>query len=142
MAENQTSNHESEKAALKELYAGLNRDDISSILKFFDPQIERVEFEGSAFEGRCHGIDEVEAHFRKGRASWAEGACEPQRFVAVDNKVVVYVDVRVRLKDKSDWNVGRVGDVFTFRNGKIIEFRSFLDIPTALDWAGAKDPNH
>ncbi len=46
--------------------------------------------------------------------------------------------MRVRLKDHTDWVDGRIADVFTFRNGKAIEFRTFADEQQALEWAGLK----
>ena len=35
---------------------------------------------------------------------------------------------------------GRLADVYTFRNGKAIEFRTFSDQRQALEWAGVKAP--
>ncbi|CAG0930063.1 hypothetical protein TFLX_01573 [Thermoflexales bacterium] len=48
---------------------------------------------------------------------------------------MVYVHVRVRLKDPLDWVDGRIADGFVFRNGKITHYRSFADRPEALQWA-------
>ena len=106
-----------------------------------DPQIEWSEtFDPTGRKYR--GLAEVEAHFSTAREQWAEGACEPEEFIAAGNeselKIVVYVHVRVRLKNETEWREGRLGDVFTFRDGKIIEGRSFLDRRQALDWAGVK----
>lgn len=46
MPTNQSSNLGTETEALREVYAAINRNDIPAVLKFFDPQIERIEFEG------------------------------------------------------------------------------------------------
>ena len=51
----------------------------------------------------------------------------------------MYVHVRVRLKEATDWLEGRIADGFAFRNGRIVEFRSFLERAEALKWAGIKD---
>ena len=61
---------------------------------------------------------------------------EPQRFIVAGDRLIVFVHVRVRLKDETDWREGRVGDVYTFRDGKAIEFRTFADERQALEWAG------
>ena len=127
-----------ETEAIKEAYAALNRNDIKGFLKDFDPQIERIEFEGSPSAGAYRGIDDVKAHVAQGRSTWDEGGCEPKRFVVAGEKVVVSVHVRVRLKDQADWIDGRTGDVFTFRDGKVIEFRTFADELEALEWAGVE----
>ena len=123
----------------REFYAALNRNDIPAAVKAFDPEIEWFEpYEHP--EGRTYrGIADVTAHFSQARAKWAEGSCEPERFVVAGDKVVVFVYVRVRLQHNVEWNEGRLGDVFTFRNGKVIHFRSFPDQQQALEWAGATD---
>ena len=128
-----------ETEAIREAYAALNRNDIEGFVKDFDPQIERIEFEGLPSGATYHGLEAVKEHVRKGRSTWAEGSCEPERFIVSPDKVVVFCHVRVRLKDQTDWLEGRTGDVFTFRNGKVIQFRTFADAQEALDWAGVKD---
>ena len=126
---------EAEAEALRKAYAALNRNDIAGFVAAFDPQIERIEFEGSPAAGTFRGLDAVREHVANGRSTWAEGSCEPERFVVAGDKVVVFCHVRVRLKDQTDWLEGRTGDVFTFRNGKVIQFRTFADAQQALDWA-------
>lgn len=117
---------------VKKIYAALNSNDVSSYLNFFDAKIERYE----TFGGRHHGLAELQVNFSQGRDTWAEGRCEPEKFTVVNNKVVVFVHVRVRLKDKTDWIDGHVTDVFTFQGAKVIEFYSFADRNEALKWAG------
>lgn len=119
---------------VKKIYAALNSNDLSAYLDFFDSQIERYE----TFGGRYHGLEGLKANFA-GRDSWAEGSCEPENFTVVDNKVVAFVHVKVRLKNKTEWNEGQVIDVFTFQNSKVIQFYSFTDRSEALKWAGVKD---
>jgi ketosteroid isomerase-like protein len=132
---------EAETEALREAYAALNRNDIPAFVKDFDPQIERIEhFPGG---GTCHGLEAVKAHVSHHRGNWAEGSCEPQRFIVAGDKIIVFVDVRVRLKHETEWREGRTADVYTFRNGKAIQFHSFADERQALEWAGvqASDAN-
>lgn len=121
---------------IKSAYAALNCGDIDGFVKDFDPEIERVEFERSPMAGAYSGIDDVKAHVAQGRSTWAEGACEPERFVVSGDKVIVICHVRVRLKDQTDWLEGRTADVYTFRDGKVIEFRTFADEEEALEYAG------
>lgn len=72
----------------------------------------------------------------QGRGSWAEGSCEPERFIVASEKIVVFIHVRVRLKNSTEWVEGRQADVYTFRNGKVIQMRVFADRQQALEWAG------
>lgn len=60
-----------------------------------------------------------------------------EQFIVAGDKIVAFVRARVRLKDHADWIDGRFADVHTFRNGKVIQVRSFGERQDALEWAGA-----
>jgi len=124
---------------LKQFFAALNRNDMHGIPTYFDPQIVRIEPEGFPTAGTYRGIAEVQAHITKGRGTWAEGTCEPEQFLTNGDKVVVYLHVRVRLKDATDWVGGRFADGFVFRDGKITQYLSFGERVDALRWAGIED---
>ena len=121
---------------LKQFFTAINRNDMQGIITYFDPQIVRIEPEGFPTAGTYRGIAEVQAHITKGRGTWAEGTCEPEKFLTNGDKVVVYLHVRVRLKDSTDWVGGRFADGFVFRDGKITHYRSFGEQLDALTWAG------
>ena len=121
---------------LEQFYAAINRNDMQGIPTYFDPQIVRIEPEGFPTAGTYRGIAEVQEHITKGRGTWAEGTCEPEKFLTNGDKVVVYLHVRVRLKDSLDWVGGRFADGFVFRDGKITHYRSFGEQLDALTWAG------
>ena len=122
--------------ALKDAYAALNRNDIPAMVQAFDPQIERIEPADFPAGGTYHGLAAVQAHITNARATWAEGTCEPERFIVAGDKIIVFVYVRVRLKQETEWREGPLADVFTFRNGKAIQFRTFGERQQALEWAG------
>ena len=125
--------------ALKQFFAAINRNDMQSITKDFDPQIVRIEPEDFPTAGTYRGIAEVQEHVAKGRGRWAEGTCEPEKFLTNGDKVVVYLHAWVRLKDSTDWSGGRFADGFVFRNGKIIQYLSFGERRDALKWAGIEE---
>jgi len=130
-----TSTLAAEIDAVREAYAALNRGDVPGFVRLFDASVERIE----EFSGvTCHGLAAVTQHVAEGRATWAEGGCEPQRFCVAGDRVIVFVDVRVRLKNETQWREGRTVDVYTFRNGKVIEFRTFGDERQAVQWAGVQ----
>ncbi|HUJ76470.1 MAG TPA: nuclear transport factor 2 family protein, partial [bacterium] len=89
-----------ETEALREAYAALNRNDIPATVKAFDPQIEWIEPVEIQGGGTYHGYTAVKAHLSQARATWAEGSCEPERFIVAGDKIVVFVHVRVRLQDE------------------------------------------
>lgn len=126
-----------ETEGLQEAYAALNRNDIPNFVKLFDEDITWIEFAESPGGGTYQGRAAIEAHATQARGTWAEGSCEPERFIVAGDKIIVFVHVRVRLKHETDWREGRIGDVYTFRNGKVIHVRLFADRGQALAWAGA-----
>jgi ketosteroid isomerase-like protein len=130
-----TSTLAAEVDTVHRAYAALNRGDVAGFVRLFDASVERIE----EFSGvTCHGLAAVTQHVAEGRATWAEGSCQPQRFSVAGDRVIVFVDVRVRLKNETQWREGRIVDVYTFRNGKVIEFRTFGDERQAVQWAGVQ----
>jgi len=129
-----------EIVALERFYAAVNRHDMQAITEDFDPQILRIEPEGYATAGVHRGIEDVRAHVAQGRGTWAEGRCDPERFLANGDKVVAYLHARVRLHGATEWVGGRFADGFVFRDGRIVEYRSFWQRAEALQWAGIDDP--
>jgi uncharacterized protein len=121
---------------LKRFFEAINLNDMQAITRDLDPEIVRIEPEGFPTAGTYRGIAEVQAHVAKGRGTWAEGTCEPEKFLVNGDKVVVYLHARVRLKGSTDWNDGRFADGFVFRNGRIIQYLSFGERAEAADWAG------
>lgn len=135
---NPTPHLTAETKAVKDAYDALNRNDIPGFMQIFDPQIERNEPAGFPGEGTYRGLEAVLAHVTFHRGNWAEGRCEPERFLVAGDRVVAFVHVRVRLKSEAEWREGHLADVFTFRNGKCIQFRTFTNIQEALELAGIK----
>jgi len=127
-----------ETAALREVYAALNRNEIEAMVKAFDSQIAWIEPAG--FGGTYRGLEAVKSHLSQARSTWAEGSCEPERFVVAGDKIVVFIYVHVRLKSETEWRDGRHAAVYTFHNGKAIEMRMFDDAQQALEWAGGVLP--
>ena len=127
-----------EANALREAYAALNRNDISAFVKALDPQIEWIEPAEIPGGGTYHGLEVVMAHLSQARGTWAEGSCEPERFIVAGDRIILFVYVRVRLKHETEWREGRIADVYTFRDGKAIQKRTFVDLQQALEWAGVK----
>jgi len=125
--------------ALEQFFDAINRNDMQAVTQDFDADILRVEPEGYATAGTYRGIADVQAHIMKGRGTWAEGTCKPEKFLMNGDKVVVYLHAWVRLKDATEWIGGRFADGFVFRDGKIVEYRTFWERAQALEWAGIKD---
>lgn len=119
---------------IEQLYSAVNRFDTEAYLSLLHPQIIRHEFPGTPGAGIFRGLLDLKANFEKGRSTWAEGTCTPERMTSAGLHLIVDAHVRVRLKDRTDWIDGRVADVFLVRDGKILEFHSFTDETQAKAW--------
>lgn len=122
--------------ALEHFFDAINRNDMHAMTRDFDPEIVRIEPEGFPTAGTYRGVAQVTEHVTKGRATWAEGSCEPERILENGDKVVVYLHVRVRLNGATEWNSGRFADGFVFQDDKIVQYLSFGQRAEALAWAG------
>jgi len=129
---------QAEIESLQRVYAALNANDIDAVMREFDPNIVWMEPWDPPMGGTWRGIDEVAPHFARSRNKWAEGRCEAYRFVPAGEKVVVFIDVNVRLEGENEFRTGRHASVYTFRGGKAVEQRIFEDEGAALAFAGVR----
>ena len=123
--------------AIRDFYAALNRGDVAAVLAHFDADGAWVEEPPEFPPPGTYSGEALAAHLTETRETWAEGACEPEDFVPAGDRIVTLVHVRVRLKGNTEWNEGDIADVFTARDGRVIEVRTFADRARALAWASA-----
>lgn len=133
------SDQMTEPEAVREIYAALNRNDIRGALELFASGAFREEPSDFPTPGIYRGHSELFEHFTKGRAAWAEGRCEPEKITVAGDRIVVDVHVHVRLKNETRWIDARIADGFVFKNGQVVEMRSFLTVKQARDGAGVRE---
>lgn len=121
---------------IRQVYAGINRNDIDLVLDLMDADITRIEPEGFPTAGTYRGHTAMRQHLNTGRSTWAEGACEPVDFYTAGNKIVVTVHIKVRLKNHSEWIDTRIADGFIIKDGLVAAFHSFVNNQKAFEWAG------
>ncbi|HTV58958.1 MAG TPA: nuclear transport factor 2 family protein [Verrucomicrobiae bacterium] len=124
--------------ALRAAYAAFNRGDLDAAVASFDPQIEWTEPAEFPGGGAYHGRDAVKQYLAQSRAGAAQVISRPEQFIAVRDKIVVFVFARVLPKDSSEWKTIRLADVYTIRDGKIVAMHAFANRDEALRWAEAK----
>ena len=124
---------------LKNAYDAFNRGDIAKAVAELDPAMEWTEPASFTGGGTNHGHGGVSHYLTQSRAGWAEGRSEPEKFIVTQNRVVVFVHARIRMKGSNDRHEIRLADVYTFREGRPISMRAFADRKDALDWAGVHD---
>lgn len=115
-------------------YEALNRNDINAMVRHFGPDVEWIDPPGAdGVAESFRGFDTVRAYIAKARATWEAGACTPERIFGAGDKVAVFIYVHAKVKGQSDWVEGRLVDVYTFKDDKVIKGQSFLDRTAALD---------
>jgi len=132
----QTPEQEQAISGLRAAYEAFNRGDIAAAVESFDPQIEWTEPAEFPGGGTYHGVAGAKTYLIQSRASAAEVHSEPEKFIPVGDRIVVFVHARVRAHNSDVWQDVRLADVFTFRNGKAVQMRAFADRPEALRWVG------
>lgn len=130
------SGSEEDIEIIRQVYSGINRNDIDFVLNLMDVDITRIEPEGFPTAGTYRGHTDMRQHLITGRSTWAEGACEPVDFFTAGNKIVVTVHIKVRLKNNSEWIDARIADGFIIKDGRVAEFHSFLNNQKAFEWGG------
>jgi len=128
---------EDAKAKLRTAYAAFNRGDIDAAVELLDPNvewIEPVEFPGG---GSYRGIAGAKQYLKQSRAGAAQVISEPEQFITVGDRIVVFVLARVLPKGSNSWQDIRLADVYTFRDGHAIKMHAFANREDALRWAGA-----
>jgi uncharacterized protein len=88
--------------------------------------------------GTYHGRDGVKQYRTRSRAAWAELNIEPERFIMAGDRIVVLVHARVRPDGSNHWQDISLADVYTVRNGRVVEMQAFADRQEALRWAEAE----
>ena len=124
--------------ALLGAYAAFNRGDMTAAVEPLDAQIEWTEPAEFPRGGTYHGRDDVKQYLTQSRAAWAEVNSEPKRFIIAGNRIVVFVHARVRPKGSNHWQAVSLADVYTVRNGRVVEMQAFADRREALRWVGAE----
>lgn len=127
---------EQEIEIIRQIYHGINRNDIDAVLDVMDVDIIRLEPEGFPTAGVYSGHTEIRHHLSMGRSTWAEGGCEPVDFFMAGTKIVVTVHIKVRLKDHLEWIDAWIADGFTLKSERVAEFHSFPNNQKAFEWAG------
>ncbi|MFZ1999970.1 MAG: nuclear transport factor 2 family protein [Candidatus Sulfotelmatobacter sp.] len=124
--------------ALRGAYAAFNRGDIDAAVAPLDEHIEwsePAEFPGG---GTYHGREGARRYLSQSRASLAEGTSEPVQFISAGNRVVVFVHAHVRPLGSREWHDIDLADVYTIREGRIVQMQAFANRQEALRWAGAE----
>jgi ketosteroid isomerase-like protein len=118
-----------------------NRGDLEAALADVDPDIEweMANFFPDA-TGTFHGHEGVTEFWRLFREPWKEIHFNLERFVEVGEKIVVEGRFRATGRDSGTQVDGVFGQIFTYRDHRLVHFQAFEDFASAAADAGA-DPD-
>lgn len=128
-------------AVLRLANEAFNRGDIDAAVQSLDSQVEWTEPAAFPGCGTFLGPEAVKRYLAQSRAAWAECRSEPEQLIPVGNRVVVFVHARVRPKDSDTWQDVILADVYTFRNGRVVQMHAFADRQEALRWDRSNNPS-
>jgi ketosteroid isomerase-like protein len=128
--------------AMRTVYAAMARGDFWTAREVFDPDIAWEWSSGVSglTGGRVYrGIEGVETATRDWLATWEWFWQEAEEFLDAGDAVVVLTRMHGRPKGSEMEIGGTAADVWTFRDGKAVRFKSFDDRAQALEAAGLSE---
>lgn len=123
---------------VRRLYANWERGHLDTP-EFFDPEVEhsRIGSELPGINGTWRGFEEFGAAMASYLDALADLHIEAERIVDLgDDRVLVYARQTARGKTSGLRFDREFGDVFTFRDGRILRYASYWDRADALEATG------
>jgi ketosteroid isomerase-like protein len=126
-------------ALLRELYGAWGRGDFATGYAF-DPEVEFVRIGAADLDGAWRGIDGMWSAVVEWLRSWQLIRLEAEEFVECGDRVLVLTRQSGRGKHSGVLLDRELGDLFTFRNGKIVRLESYWNRDEAVRAAGLEPP--
>jgi ketosteroid isomerase-like protein len=125
--------------AMRKVYGAMARGDFWAAREVFDPEIAwewTAGLSGLTGVATYHGIEGVEAATRDFFEAWDWYWQEAEDFIEVGDDVLVLTRTHGRPKGSDREVESKAGELWSFRNGKVIRHRSFDSPAEALEAAG------
>jgi ketosteroid isomerase-like protein len=123
-------------ATAKRIYDARNRGDVDAVIEECDPDVQWRPHLAILSGQPIRGRDEVREYLTSLQEDWESFRHEPERFMDVGDKVVVFLHAHARGRGSGvDVDVP-VAHVLSFEQGRCSEFVSYYDRDEALKSAG------
>jgi ketosteroid isomerase-like protein len=125
--------------AVRRIYEQMAQGNFWAAREIFDPEIAwewSSNLSGLTGVGTYHGIEGVEAATRDFFQIWDWFWQEGEEFIQAGDEVVVLTRMHGRLKGSEAEVKSRNADVWTFREGRAVRFRSYDSRAEALEAVG------
>jgi ketosteroid isomerase-like protein len=122
-------------------FAATKRGDLDVALRtFYDPNVEWHGTVGGLDEGRIfRGHSEVIKGFEDYFETWERIELRPEEIIDTGDELIVFVHEVARGRESGIVVETDTGTVSSFRDGKIIRVRSYMDRAEALEAAGLRE---
>ena len=117
-------------------YEALDRGDLDGALRFCDAQVECRLPEGGISSGTLRGRDSLRALFEGYLEAFDDYRAEPERFVEVGERVLVFVRISGRGRGSGLHFEDHPAHLWTIRAGKVVRLEVFPRGEGALEAAG------
>jgi len=125
-------------AVAKRMYAARNRGQVDAVLAECDPDVEWHPHLATLGGKPIFGHTGVREYMASLTEDWEYFHHEPEEFFGVGDNVVAFVHTSARGKSSGIELDVPVGHVFSFRDGKVLRFVTYLDRSEAMRAAEAE----
>lgn len=116
-------------------------DDPDAFFEILDPDVEwDVTDTSSPMAGVYHGLEAVREFYRRWAGAFSDWNYEVERLIETGDQVVAFVREYGHGRGSGAEVEMRRANVWTFRDGKVVHYRSFSTREAALEAAGL-DPD-
>ena len=123
---------------VRSIYESVNRGDWDAAFRDQHPDVEMTTPPGPN-AGTYRGRQEIQGFWEEMLAAFEGWRAEPEEFFEHGDQVAVVVKGRMRPKGSSAEIENRTGNLWTFREGKIVSMRMFPKPEKALEAAGLRE---
>jgi ketosteroid isomerase-like protein len=124
---------------VRELYDAMNRGDWDAVFALATPEIEWETDPRHPKAGTYRGRQEFRRFAEDMEDPFDQSVIEPERFFARGDQVVAFIKIRrTPVGSTSELEI-RIGELWTFRDGKLVRGQGFGERTKALEAAGLSE---
>jgi ketosteroid isomerase-like protein len=127
---------EADIEGLRDVYEAVNRGDWDAAFRDADPNFELIPPDQNPIAGTYRGREAVVGFFTELWAAFDDVSVEPGRFLEADDRIVVFLVMRLRPSESTSEIEMQITHLWTFSDGRPRRCEVFLQREQALEAAG------